>query len=163
MAAKEYTEHYIQAACVQWLQLAHPEFSPLFFAVPNGAKTKLTEARWMKAEGMKKGVADTILLVAAPPCSFICIEFKTPTGVQSQEQADFQRCVEAAGGSYVVCRSVEQFRQVVTDYLARVPDDIRASLLELREERKRRAVQQARAEYNKLKTKTHERSKITPC
>ncbi len=39
---------------------------------------------------------------------FVAVEIKTPTGRQSEDQRRFQRCVERAGGIYVVLRSVEE-------------------------------------------------------
>ena len=38
---------------------------------------------------------------------FLAIELKTPTGRQSPEQRAFQRMVEAMGGVYLLCRSVD--------------------------------------------------------
>lgn len=59
------------------------------------------------------GMADIIGLLR-PSGRFLAIEVKTPTGRQSEQQRSFQRMVEAAGGLYVLARSVEEAVQAVT-------------------------------------------------
>ena len=46
------------------------------------------------------------------------VEMKKETGRQSSYQQEWQRIVESEGYKYVVCRSVEQFRSILTEYLA---------------------------------------------
>ena len=43
---------------------------------------------------------------------------KTKVGRQSESQRNWQKEVERAGNKYVVCRSIEEFIEVVNDYLA---------------------------------------------
>ena len=45
------------------------------------------------------------------------IIMKTKTGKQSDYQKDYQKRVEAEGGKYAVCRSLEDFIAVVDTYL----------------------------------------------
>lgn len=53
--------------------------------------------------GSYPGLSD---LVAVKDGRVVHIEVKTPKGVQSEKQKRFQRKLEAAGGEYVLARSV---------------------------------------------------------
>lgn len=89
----------------------------LLFAVPNGGSRHKIEAANMKRQGVKRGIADVILQVPKKGYASLCLEFKTSTGRQSDEQKEYQRQVELAGSKYVVVRSVEQAIRVVQEYL----------------------------------------------
>ena len=89
----------------------------LLFAVPNGGSRHKIEAANMKRQGVKRGIADVILQVPKKGYASLCLEFKTPTGRQSDEQKEYQRQVEMAGSKYVVVRSVQQAIKVVSEYL----------------------------------------------
>lgn len=49
----------------------------------------------------------------------LCIEMKTEKGRLSPEQKAWQQLAEEAGNRYVVCRSFEQFQEIVNGYLRR--------------------------------------------
>lgn len=110
-------ESKLQQACIRWFRIAYPEMSQLLFAVPNGYKTSLSQARIAKAEGMLAGVADLILLTPAEPYHALCIEMKTAKGRQQPSQKAFQTNVEAAGYKYVICRSFNDFRHEICTYM----------------------------------------------
>lgn len=110
-------EHRLQTAEVEYVSKVHPSIRPLFFAVPNGGKRKNRQGRWMIEEGLTSGVADIILLVPNRRHPYLCIENKTPTGRQSPAQKLWQTAVEAAGGKYVIVRSVDEFISVIEQYL----------------------------------------------
>ena len=110
-------EHHIQCACVNWFRYQYPEYSSLLFAVPNGgARSKATAGR-LKAEGVVAGVADLLLLV--PSCGYhgLCIEMKTKTGKQSDSQKPWQKEVQKKGYKYVVCRSLDEFIEIIDEYI----------------------------------------------
>lgn len=111
-------EHRIQAACVRWFRMAHPQLAPRLFAVPNGGRRDgITGAR-LKEEGVLAGVADLVLLVPNAKYHALLIEMKTPKGRQSDSQRAWQRAV--AGNEdylYVVCRSLEEFMKKIEEYL----------------------------------------------
>ena len=77
----------------------------------------------LKAEGVVAGVADLILLVPhiAESCRYmwhaLCIEMKTKHGYQSPEQKEWQAKVEQYGYKYEVCRSLDQFIEIIENYL----------------------------------------------
>lgn len=91
----------------------------LLFAVPNGGGRSKVEAAIMQGEGVTPGVSDLILLVARGGYNGLCIEMKTEakSSKQSEDQEAWQKLVEAQGYKYVVCRSLEQFRSVINEYL----------------------------------------------
>lgn len=115
-------EGRIQAACVQWLRNTHPETRGLFFHVPNELNfsgNNAIQGAQLKALGLVRGVADTILLVPCGGYHALCVEFKTEKGRQSAEQIEWQKTVEREGYRYVVCRSLEEFKDLIEDYLCR--------------------------------------------
>ncbi|KAF0193956.1 MAG: VRR-NUC domain protein [Bacteroidetes bacterium] len=67
--------------------------------------------------GVVPGVADLILLVSRHGFGCLCIEMKTSSGDQSPEQKEWEREVTAAGNKYTLCRSFDEFKQTVNDYL----------------------------------------------
>ncbi len=77
----------------------------LLFAIPNGGSRHKIEAKNMKRQGIKAGVADVILLIPRKGFASLCLEFKTKTGRQSDDQKEFQRQAEMCGSKYVVVRS----------------------------------------------------------
>lgn len=110
-------ESRIQQACVRWFRLQYPRLARLLIAVPNGGGRSKVEAAIMKGEGVTAGASDLLLLVPSGGCPYLCIEMKTPKGRQSPAQRQWQDEVEQAGGRYVLCRSLEEFMNVVNTYL----------------------------------------------
>jgi len=125
-----HAESRIQSMCVAWFRLQYRSYAPLYFAVPNGVATSATQARILKGEGLLAGVADTLLLVPSQGYHGLCIEFKKDTTVwkegqavraktyQRPEQKEWQKAVEAQGYRYEVVRSFEEFKDIITNYLA---------------------------------------------
>lgn len=136
-----YREHSLQATCVSWFRLQWRSYGTLFFAVPNGAKRSKWEYGQLHAEGLTKGVADTLLLVARHGYHGLAIEFKveqeywsggTRTKVktyQRPEQRDWQKAVEAQGYHYAVIRTFEEFQTLMTWYLQEPPTDANAQIV----------------------------------
>jgi hypothetical protein len=115
----KHTESKIQSACVRWFRLQYPEFAKLLISVPNGVATTATQGRILKAEGMVAGASDLLLLLPNRNHPFLCIEFKTEKGRQSNAQKDWQTAVQFyALARYAVVRSVEEFISLITDYLS---------------------------------------------
>lgn len=110
-------EHRIQVSCVNWFKLAHPDLANILFAIPNGGRRDAVTGAKLKEEGVLAGVADLILLKRNKRFGGLCIEMKTRTGKQSETQKRWQKDVEATGNKYVVCRSLDEFIKVVTEYL----------------------------------------------
>ena len=111
-------ESKIQIACVNWFRYQYPQYKKLLFSVPNGGARNNITGAILKAEGALAGVSDLILLKSYGCYSSLCIEMKQPNGRQQDSQKEWQKAVESVGNKYVVCRSLEEFIEVVNDYLA---------------------------------------------
>ena len=111
-------EHDLQTRCVIWFHYRFPHLKPLFFSVPNGGYRNKAEAARLKAEGANAGVSDLILQLPAGKWSSLNIEMKAGSS-QREEQKVYQTCVQASGGRYELCRSYEQFVDLVTEYISK--------------------------------------------
>lgn len=118
-ARPRHEESTLQRAFVAWFQATYPGHALMLFAVPNGGRRSRIEARIMKAEGVTAGVADLILLEARGGWGSLCIEWKTRSknSRQSESQKRWQAAAERAGNRYVVVRSLEAGKAVVTEYM----------------------------------------------
>lgn len=110
-------EHKIQCACVKWFRLKFPKLRNILFAIPNGGRRDAVTGAKLKEEGATSGVSDLILLKSNRFYGGLCIEMKKPGSYQSPAQKEWQKDAEANGAKYVVCRSLDEFMKVVTDYL----------------------------------------------
>lgn len=115
-----HNESRLQAVCVRWARLQFPQCRKLLFAVPNGYKTSLSQARIAKAEGLVAGVADLLLLhpSASGQYAALCIEMKAGKGRQSDYQKEWQAEIERQGVyKYVVIRCFDDFKNEINNYL----------------------------------------------
>lgn len=110
-------EHQTQVACVNWFRLKYPKLRNILFAIPNGGRRDAVTGSKLKEEGVVAGVADLILLKRNKEYGALCIEMKTESNGQSDTQKKWQKEVEATGNKYIVCRSLDEFMKVITDYL----------------------------------------------
>ena len=115
-------EHALQTRCVRWFRLSFPDMVHNLFAVPNGGYRTKTTAALMKAEGQLAGVADLILLKRKGSCGALLLEAKVKGNYQSETQREWQKRIEADGYIYRVFHSLEEFIQIVTEYL-NLPDE----------------------------------------
>jgi len=103
------SEFDIQKVCVQWFHIARPKW--FIFCVPNEGKRSPYTAGKLKAQGLKSGVADLVIMC---PCGKVCfIEMKTPTGVQSPMQKAFEKTCAALGFEYHIAKSFDEFKKIV--------------------------------------------------
>lgn len=129
-------EGQLQIACVQWFRLQYPAFSTLFFHPKNEAESYGKKIAINAAAGVVPGVPDLILALPSiryeenigdlsPHKAFyhaLGIELKYGhTNQQSARQKEFQAFWEAAGYKYVLCRSLEEVKQQVDDYMRHAP------------------------------------------
>lgn len=113
----KHVESQIQQSCFKWFRLQFPDLAMLMFAVPNGGSRRRIEAMIMKAEGVTAGVADALFLYQNSEYHGLCIEFKTAKGRQQPSQKLFQQAVEAQGFKYAIVRSVDEFIELVKNYV----------------------------------------------
>lgn len=113
-------EGKIQASCYQYFWNTYPQYRGLYFAVPNennrGDSNAITGAI-RRSMGVYHGVADTLMLVPQNGFHGLCIEYKDEKGRQSEHQVAWQKLVEAQGYRYEICRSLEQFKIIIEEYL----------------------------------------------
>lgn len=113
----KHIESQIQRMCKTWFDYHFPQFAPVLFAVPNGGLRSRCEAAIMKAEGVRAGVSDMILLLSRNGYTALCIEFKTDKGRQTDSQKRWQFVVEKYGCKYAIVRSFEEFTDLINEYL----------------------------------------------
>ena len=118
---KEYgmSESQIQQDCLKWFSIQYPLLSQegMLFHIPNeGIRLGGMGAR-MKREGIVRGVADLFLCVPRGGYHGLFIEMKKPGSYQRPEQKEWQRNVEKYGYKYVVCKTLEEFKEIVKTYL----------------------------------------------
>jgi hypothetical protein len=113
------SESQIQQSCIRWFQVTHPQLwkDGVLFHIANERKCTQWQGRKLKLEGVVKGVADLCLAVARKGFNALYIEMKKPGSYQEKEQKEWQSGVEKHGNRYVVCKSLDEFEKIVTDYL----------------------------------------------
>jgi len=112
-------ESKIQVTCVAWLWNNYPETRGNFIHIPNeGNRANAIDGAMRKAMGLIAGAPDMFLFMARKGKYGLAIEFKTDVGAQRKEQIAFQARLEHNGYAYYVCRSFEQFRQIITEYFS---------------------------------------------
>lgn len=112
-------EARLQQACVRWYRLTHRDY-PVLFHIPNGGRRNAREAAHFKAEGVVAGVPD--LFLAAPRGGYagLFIEMKAGRNTESEQQKKVRALLEQAGYRCTICRSLDEFVQVVDGYLDKV-------------------------------------------
>ena len=110
-------EDSLQKSAVMWFDYQYPELKLKLHHSPNGGKRNAIEAAKFKQMGVRSGFPDLILLIPNKFYPFMGIELKTDKGRQSEQQKEYQREFESIGAKYVICRSLDEFMKVVTDYL----------------------------------------------
>lgn len=102
----------------------------MYISVPNGVPLGRASAAQFIREGLTRGVADTLLLVARGGWHGLAIEFKTEEVIyrqgrktthrtyQKPEQREWQAAVEAQGWRYEVIRTFDEFTKLLVSYLS---------------------------------------------
>lgn len=107
-------EHNLQSSCVKWFDLQYPKKTKQLFAVPNGGQRNVVVASKLKAEGVRAGVADLILMCGLGQVLFI--EMKTKKGTQTESQKAFEKICLENGYIYKIVRSFEDFKKLIEMY-----------------------------------------------
>ena len=149
----------MQRQCVAWFRAQYPQYAMLLTHIPNEGNGNRVSGAIRKAEGVVRGVPDLMLLMPSVykdgrgrgcACHGLGIEMKTIRGKQSQEQKDYQAMLEAALYEYRLVRSLDEFRDVVNDYIGRMTQysrtTIAAAHVEIEEARREREL----AKFNKM-------------
>jgi hypothetical protein len=113
-------EGRVQSQCYQYFHNTYPQYRGLYFAVPNEnsrVDSNSATGAIRRAMGVTSGVSDTLMLIPKREYHGFCIEYKTEIGRQSPTQIEWQRKVEEMGYKYAVVRSLEQFKELIKEYL----------------------------------------------
>lgn len=118
-------EGKIQAECYQYFWNNYPQYRGLYFAVPNEnsrADSNAITGAIRRSMGVYHGVSDTLMLIPRGRYHGLCVEYKDEKGRQSEHQTAWQKLVESQGYRYELCRSLEQFKSIIAEYLALPPN-----------------------------------------
>jgi hypothetical protein len=121
LAAKCPTEHQEQCALFQWAALHATKYPDLkwLYAVPNGARTSMSTAKKLKAEGLRKGYPDIGLDVARGGHHGLRIELKRIKGSRlSPEQVAWHVWLKKQGYYCTVSYGWKDAADVLTEYLS---------------------------------------------
>jgi hypothetical protein len=108
-----------QIALFQWVRLQQrvwPELG-LLHHIPNGGHRTKTTAMKMQALGVKRGVLDLFLPVSRHGYHGLYIEMKSAAGKLTPEQEEFGQVVAGGGYAVFICRTFEQAKSVLMQYL----------------------------------------------
>ena len=105
---------FIKEFAFRWPQIYQ---TGALFAVPNEGKRSRATASRMKAEGMRKGVSDLVLLWPSNGFHGAVIELKTKGGKVDAEQLTWQAHRKQSGYAAVVCWSAEEAIEFCKQYL----------------------------------------------
>lgn len=122
---KNQTESLIQQACVKWFRYTHQNI--IISSFPNQGARSETNASRMKAEGMCAGMPDIVIFSLGCEKNIhseitdtygaLFVEFKTEKGTLTPVQKEVHRKLQNSGYKVVVCRSFDEFKQAVENYL----------------------------------------------
>ena len=110
------TEAEEQAALFAWAAY-YPELR-FMYAVPNGGSRNVIEARNLKRQGVKSGVPDICLPVAAGGYHGLYIELKVGRNKPSGNQEQWLEYLSKAGYKTKVCYGFQEAQETITNYLA---------------------------------------------
>ena len=98
---------------MDWFRATFP--SILIYAIPNGGKRSITEAKRLKAEGVVPGIPDLHV-----PAWKLRIEMKRQKGGRvSTEQAEVMDYLQTVGDTCLVCAGFEDARRQVFVFIRR--------------------------------------------
>lgn len=105
---RRYEEHEIQVNFVEYLRIRDYELYLDSFAIANGGKRHISEAKRLKAEGVKAGIPDIFIPLGRKGYLGLFMEIKKPDGVLSPAQKIMIPRLRARGYKVEVPKSLEQ-------------------------------------------------------
>jgi hypothetical protein len=109
-------EALIQEAVINYINAQYPRL--LYCASAGGVRTSMKQAVKMKKTGYVKGFPDIFIYNAKGAFFGLAIEMKTAKGVMSESQKDWQAKLINNGYHAVTCKSFDEAKQVIDEYLA---------------------------------------------
>lgn len=113
-------EHSMQKALFDWAayQAGNEPALEMMFGIPNAGKRSPRLGRWMKEEGLKRGVPDAFLAVPAGRYSGLFLELKVGNNTLSKDQTDWIVKLRKRGYACGVCWSLDECIKTIQQYLA---------------------------------------------
>ncbi|MDB5996873.1 MAG: hypothetical protein JWP42_4009 [Pseudomonas sp.] len=112
------TEHEEQKSLVSWFAHQYRSIANRLVAVPNGGQRNVIVAAKLKAEGVRAGFPDLMLLIPRHGFSGLMIEMKRVKGGRMQpEQIEWQVWLNEQGFMVVTCNGAEAARETIRTYL----------------------------------------------
>jgi hypothetical protein len=108
-------EDKLQSECVKWFRYQYPAF--VLFAIPNGGQRNAITGALLKKTGTLAGVADLFLMRGGIGYNGLFIEMKVGKNKQTDTQKEFQKSCWKNNYKYAICRSFDEFMEVVDSYL----------------------------------------------
>lgn len=109
-------EALIQEAVINYINAQYPNL--LYCASAGGVRTSMKQAVKMKKTGYVKGFPDLFIYEPKGQWHGLAIEMKTAKGVMSQSQKDWQAKLINNGYQAVTCKSFDEAKKVIDDYMA---------------------------------------------
>ena len=107
-------EHRLQTVLAKYLDLNNYTF----FAIPNGGWRNKAVASKLKAEGVKAGVADLLILLPNQTFHGLFVEVKIAGNYQQPNQKDFEQKARDCGYEYIIVRSLDELIEKLKYYEA---------------------------------------------
>lgn len=115
----KHEESDLQQSMIQWCELRKGKYPCLAFMhhSPNGGNRSAREGARFKREGVKAGFPDLFLPYASNGYNGLFVEVKTKNGRMRDNQKAWGEYLECNGYKFCVCRSLEEFIEIVEEYL----------------------------------------------
>lgn len=158
-----HNESKLQQQCVAWFKAQYPQYAMLLTHVANEGNGSRVTGAIHKAEGTQSGVPDLLLFMPVLNSSLgfniedrrqmgylhaLGIEMKWESKKQSQRQKDFEHIFTAAGYAYYICRSFEEFKLIIKNWIAWSDPEQRKAIASAHVE-----IEQARTERERARLK----------
>lgn len=112
------TEHEEQKNLVKWFSVQYPKIGNRLVAVPNGGDRDPRVGKKLKAEGVRSGFPDLMLLIPRGAFMGLIIEMKRVKGSRLEpEQAEWLDWLNAQGFMAVICKGAQAARDTIKSYL----------------------------------------------
>ena len=106
-----------QRYVIHWFRLQYPDLQGLLYHIPNGQNVGPKVGARLKASGLVSGIPDLHLAVPTEDYPGLYIEMKTEKGRNTPTQRHMQQMLKDVGYCVEVCRSFDEARSVITEYL----------------------------------------------
>jgi hypothetical protein len=114
---RQLTEDYIQNQCFIYFHNRYRN-AGIFVSIPNDESNPV-QSRRKTLTGRHKGAADVVIVLNGG--KVVWVEFKLPTGRQSDAQKEFEKRITELGHVYYVCRSIENFTEICNAEIPATP------------------------------------------